>query len=257
MKLAAKLLLTAGIAGALLLAGLLFLGRERVYTVSLPKNQKSTAASSPIPIPKEFALPDSENYTNKLAEQFANQIIAKNPEGPKLDNETLGFLLNPKKVLDEMVQEALKAQVFETPVFSPKDFKIVPDSAQASKAYVDHIQRTANTLLGDWNEENPLLLLERAMTNGDYEQLLVFAGRLVQAEREIKTMAVPQAWFGFHRDAYTAVWQTRELMPRFLNWQNDPLGAIFAVNEYQKLGEKVQTLLNEFAARAKKEGLLM
>jgi hypothetical protein len=260
MKIPVKLVFFGLLAIGLLFLGLLLLGKSADFVVSVPGNEKELAtqsANGTFPaVPEEFAIPESENYTKLLADQFAGQIISLNQEGPQLRAEDFAILFNPEKVLNEMIAEALKKSPIEKPNLSRQNIRIVADSREAARAYTDNLQKIVNETIGDWNSGNPLVVFHRSIGNRDYRELISLHDRLKKAVGNLKDLDVPQGWADFHLEVLAVVIQTRDVIPRFLNWQEDPAGALVSLDAYQKIGEQTQNLFNEFVSRARKEGLL-
>ncbi|MBI2633908.1 MAG: hypothetical protein HYW80_01195 [Parcubacteria group bacterium] len=254
MKFGLKAVLILIFLGGLTLVGLASLGKNNELSLSFGK--KAATGPSPDSLPKEFVVSEEQNYTRKLAEKFARQIIAKNEVGPQAGADGLAVVLNPQEILDEMLRDPLTAEMIALPTFFEKDFNVVPDSKDASQRYTDTLQRSINTALGDWANDNPLILFYQAIPTSDYQKLISLYERLAIAEKEFKTMPVPKSWFEFHRKTFILLTQTENLIPKFINWQSDPLAALIGLETYQIMGDKTQELLNEFATRAKKEGLL-
>jgi len=253
MKIAARTLAAMALIGAVLLVGLLFLGKKSEIKISLKGTPQQ---ESPQPLPSNLALPEKQNYTDLAAKEVADQIIEKNQEGPLKQGDGLALILNPTKVLEAMAISAMAAREKEAFTFSEKDLNIVADSKDASKAYLDSLQSVINTTIGDYQKENLLVLAQQAILGGDVQGLANFVTRSDQALNKLQKLPVPLSWVKFHKEVILTTAEARGLARDFAVWQDDPLRALLALESYKTFEQKLQSLLNEFAQRAKAEGLL-
>jgi len=83
-----------------------------------------------------------------------------------------------------------------------------------------------------------------------------FVTRSDQALNKLQKLPVPLSWVKFHKEVILTTAEARGLARDFAVWQDDPLRALLALESYKTFEQKLQSLLNEFAQRAKAEGLL-
>lgn len=253
MRLFAKGIVASIIIGASLLGLLSFLGKRSELELSLIPSRSPSPAS---PLPDSLSLEENQNYTNRAAEKLAQELVSQNQEGPLKEEGNLAVRLTPKKALEEMLATALEVREAERATRTEKDLTIIPDSPQTTRTYVNALQETVNTTLGDYRRENLILLLHRAMLAGDVQGLADFAMRAESALAALQKLPVPQSWVPLHKDTMNLIAEARALARDFGAWQNDPLRTLLALDSYTTFQEKLQKLLNNFASRMKTEGLL-
>lgn len=237
------------------------LGNERVLQISLndhtgPSQKSALLFSSSR---DKFEIPQALSLTNKIADQIAKEIIAKNPDGPTSEGGELSVNINPGEALKKIIEAT------RMPQMAPEEFDIsleelsviYSDDIESKKTYFTELQRIIKETLGI--ENTPTILVDaiiKLVTENNDAGLREILGRHEAAILALKKLQVPAALVPLHKSEITLLAKTKTMIEGMLSYSSDPMRAYLAFQIYPKLQEEAVSLQKEFVAYVTKEKII-
>ena len=172
------------------------------------------------------------------------QMMARNISAKMVGNEdgNLPDLSNPLSLVDESNNTELARFIASLNVKIPeKEFIVSPDNgAEAIKKYLEEIKTlfSKNISFGKSGED---LFITAAMTN-DFSEIdnnIAYFDRIVY---KMKTISVPSVFLQFHKKQAELWLATRNVFEGIKATNKDPLRAILAAKEYERISREMKDL---------------
>lgn len=221
------------------------LGRERQATFPIepmPPNESSLRLG----IDRE--LPPQKNLTKRVAKEIAEELLAKNQNGPQETGGELSVQLNPAETLAQMMQAVQAAGTSSFKGVPFEELRIgTSDSADAKRLYISNVELV---LKGTINSNTPPTILD-AFAEALGKKTDTLAGMIANHEQAIaglKEITVPPSMAALHKKEIDLLMKTAVMLRGMALVNTDPLRAYLALQLYPKLVEEARTLQEEFSA---------
>ena len=245
LKWAGKFLIFGSITIGVVLLFLLGLGSYRhtpggptkISLVAKPESSGTTGFALALP---SFAEPltTSQNATQKLAAQVAQELVRLNPNGPTLPTGAKGATVpDAEKLVNEFLTQGIKDFDYEKlkPTINDADVRIVETEdpiilAQYIKSFFTILSRVPQSL------DDP-----------DAGSIDILASVYDGYIRDYSALQVPRVLLSIHKKNLISLVATKRTLAIVRNYQADPLQAVLAFKALNNLRADMQTLYTEVA----------
>lgn len=242
-----------GIAGAIFAFQV---GKITQTADSDPKQPLENAATSNKPLVEALTLKTkissnapSENLTELITKEIGKTILLNNPNGPVDINGDKGLAApDPDAIAQQVIEEAVKK--FDPsslrPTIKISDLKIIQDnSKEAIAAYILDFQKinkyAANKI--------PKSFFSQELTLESIIELSNIYSETIDAFYKLPT---PSSVLSIHKKQIELLETKNNVFDKLKNYQNDPVTAILAAQELEKVDFEFLELSREFSRLIKK-----
>lgn len=189
---------------------------------------------------------NSENFTENLIQKYGFQIAAENLDGP-----VNGSLILPsgEKLESTFAGELERGISYEK--VSESDIRVTEDSSEvAVRKYLTEIQRVALNQNIDFENELGYALNE-LLTKQKTARLETFADKLDSMNTKLLAIPVPATWKTFHVELINIQRRKTAIIHSLAEIDNDPVKAVVAIQDLEKVGDEELQLSKVFAEKSK------
>jgi hypothetical protein len=213
-----------------------------VTTLSSGDQIPLNPGSFPSLLDDETTATSSENYTTRLTDSIAKELIAKNPEGPSLiDGKPNINAIQPEHLIDgALAQEIATFDYHELkPAVHPSDLKVVPrDDVAAMTDYFKQLLQitTKNHRHLPVDPKNP--------SAQDFAAFRVVSSNILD---ELYRLPVPKNLVGLHAEEISLVAAQNNIFTILANYDKDLLKSFLAIQAFSKINQDFVSLNERFS----------
>ncbi len=241
------LLWSLGVTGALIIFIFIF--------GSLDPLPHTIAKQAPIirveSVPATPAVLSKENITGEIAKQIAQELVAKNPNGPKSGEQVGLETVNPDELVQKTLDKAFANVNLATlrPEVKTSDLTIVASSKpELDEVYFNSLNQIFTTYFPKTLEVN---WAEPAKTD-----FIAFDSAFNASIAELYQVKVPSALVPLHKDAISLLGALRSVFALIKNYERDPFQAALAIEAGDQFGLELAQIFAKMDAYIRSRNLL-
>lgn len=189
----------------------------------------------------------SKNLTDNIITNYGHEIAKRNPSGPRVVNGEQKIALPPQRTLEELLATELN-QNLKIDLYDLKDIRISRDASDNYiRTYLKSISTATENIFGKFTK-TPFALLDELLRKKNPEPLYQYVTLLSRYSGDLLTLDAPPSWKTFHLEFINLQQEKIAVYQSLLEVDQDPVKAMVAINQIEKLDEKDQnlaTVLNE------------
>lgn len=189
---------------------------------------------------------NSDNFTENLIQKYGFQIAAENLDGP-----VNGSLVLPsgEKLESTLAGELERGIGYEK--ISESDVRVIEDSSDtAVRKYLTEIQKVALNQNIDFENELAYAL-DELLSKQKTARLEKFANKLDSMNAKLLAIPVPVTWKTFHVELVNIQRKKTAIIHSLAEIENDPVKAVVAIQDLEKIGAEELQLSRVFAEKSK------
>jgi len=190
-----------------------------------------------------------QNLTKALSQQLGQQLILGNvptfnrDTGEPLTAEELANNPTLNQALDNAISQG--AEDLLMPVISDQEIKISPTIGKnENAAYAAALKKSITAKLIDPAEVQAILM---AIKNNDPSNLEQIKNTYLDSYQKVKEITVPSNLANFHKGILAIFLWNANIDNAIINATQDPLKAVIALAQYQKMLEQLKNVLTQLA----------
>lgn len=195
-------------------------------------------------------ISDSENHlanaggsiTDEFAKNLAQKIVDANPTGPQATDGKKDIVVpNPDQIALDLIIEAQKKFDLNNiiPTIKDSEIKIISDNSKDSVlAYTkkfDEINSAWHAGINDFDAQQEFTQENLGQNISHYNEAI----------KQMYALSVPQILSSFHKTDISYLRAELVLLEKINDAANDPMGALLAGQNFQKLDDEFNTKINE------------
>jgi len=181
------------------------------------------------------------NATEAIAKQIAQELIAKNPNGPSLlDGKSAIESIDPETLLNDVLAEELARFNPEDlqPIISVEELNLLNDN---SKVALETYFKGLRNILAQSK-------IDSTITSFNAQEFLAFSKNLQEITDALYSLPVPVMLAPFHADELSLIEAQKNIFKRAAYASEDPLSAYLAIQMLPSINEeflKISTAYSE------------
>ena len=180
---------------------------------------------------KENSLEEEKvNFTQYLASLLSTQMMLElgkeNPISSKTEIENLS------QILEKKIPELLNQFELEKSELRREGIETIPHSKENINQYLEVLDKTLSKI---FKENPPSKLLGDFFQKNDSSSLKDFLSQLKDSKEKLKKIKVPEGYLEIHQEIFGLISFIQKIVEAILDYQNDPLKAIIAIEISQNL----------------------
>ena len=245
----------------LVFAGISFSKKEKVEVTSNKESfssqkdstlgsQKSFCEADAFSFKEESLEEKKVNFTQYLASLLSTQMMLEfgkeNPVSSKAEIENLS------QILEKKMPELLNQFEVEKDELRKEEIETIPHSKENVNQYLEALGKTLDKV---FKENPPSKLLGDFFQKNDPSSLKNFLFELKISKEKLKKIKVPEGYLEIHQEIFGLISFIQKIVEAILDYQNDPLKAIIAIEISQNLlPQKIDQTFGVFREKLIKDG---
>jgi|GEM_PF-2317699 len=184
-----------------------------------------------------------ENSTEKIAQDIARELIARNPNGPVTDGEQKFIsALNPEEMVEKIFEDQIgKIDLSE---FAPRvEVARLQITAGNQKSLAEnYLKNFQAILLHNFSK------LDAKFDNPTTSDFFKIASALDKSVNEFYSLLAPEELSNIHREQIRLMLVQKIIYKSLANYENDPLKALIAGQMMPEVNRQLSNLKGEIAA---------
>jgi len=200
---------------------------------------------------KEEPLEEKKvNFTQYLASLLSTQMMLElgkeSPVSSKVEIENLS------QILEKKMPELLNQFELEKSELRREEIETIPYSKENINQYLEALDKTLSKI---FKENPPSKLLGDFFQKNDPSSLKDFLSQLKDSKEKLKKIKVPEGYLEIHQEIFGLISFIQKIVEAILDYQNDPLKAIIAIEISQNLlPQKVDQTFEVFKEKLIQDG---